>query len=67
MQIHVQRGEENLGADHPYVATSYHDMAYAYKAKKDLAKAEEYWEKAHAAKKAGTEPSPYQEGQCGTG
>jgi len=30
------------------VATSYSNMAYVYKAKKDLAKAKEHWEKAYA-------------------
>ncbi len=39
---------KQLGPEHPSVATSYSNMAYAYKAKKDLAKAKEYWEKAYA-------------------
>ena len=30
------------------MATSYHSMALVYKAKKNLAKAMEYWEKAYA-------------------
>ena len=30
------------------MAISYNNMAYVYKAKKDLAKAKEYWEKAYA-------------------
>ena len=30
------------------MATSYHEMAYVYKAKKDLPIAKEYWGKAHA-------------------
>ena len=30
------------------MATSYNNMAYVYKATKDLAKAKEYWEKAYA-------------------
>ena len=30
------------------MAGSYHNMAFVYKAKKDLAKAKEYWEKAYA-------------------
>ena len=30
------------------MASSYNNMAYVYKAKKDLAKAKEYWEKAYA-------------------
>ena len=34
--------------NHPDVATSYSNMAYVYKAKKDLAKAKEHWEKAYA-------------------
>ena len=34
--------------DHPNVATSYHNIALVYKAKKDLPKAKEYWEKAYA-------------------
>ena len=39
---------KQLGADHPSVAISYNNMAYVYKAKKDLPKAKEYWEKAYA-------------------
>ncbi len=39
---------KQLGPDHPDVAISYNNMAYVYKAKKDLAKAKEYWEKAYA-------------------
>ena len=30
------------------MAISYNNMAFVYKAKKDLAKAKEYWEKAYA-------------------
>ena len=30
------------------MATSYNNMALVYKAKKDLSKAKEYWEKAYA-------------------
>ena len=39
---------KQLGPEHPYVARSYNNMAYVYKAKNDLAKAKEYWEKAYA-------------------
>jgi len=39
---------KKLGADHPMVATSYHNIALLYKAKKDLPKAKEYWDKAYA-------------------
>ena len=39
---------KQLGPEHPYVAMSYNNMAYVYKAKKDLVKAKEYWEKAYA-------------------
>ena len=39
---------KTLGADHPKVATSYLNIALLYKAKKDLPKAKEYWEKAYA-------------------
>ena len=37
---------KQLGPDHPDVANSYHNIAFLYKAKKDLPKAKEYWEKA---------------------
>ena len=30
------------------MANSYHNIAFLYKAKKDLPKAKEYWEKAYA-------------------
>ena len=33
---------KQLGPEHPSVARSYHNMAYVYKAKKDLAKAKEH-------------------------
>ena len=39
---------KQLGPDHPSVAGSYHNIAFLYKAKKDLPKAKEYWEKAYA-------------------
>ncbi len=39
---------KQLGSDHPSVATSYHNIAFVYKAKKDLPKAKEYWEIAYA-------------------
>jgi len=39
---------KKLGADHPMMATNYHNIALLYKAKKDLPKAKEYWDKAYA-------------------
>ena len=39
---------KQLGPGHPDVATSYNNMAVVYYAKKDLAKAKEYWEKDYA-------------------
>jgi tetratricopeptide (TPR) repeat protein len=39
---------KQLGPEHPHVVMSYYNIAYVYKAKKDLAKAKEYWEKAYA-------------------
>ena len=39
---------KQLEADHPDVANSYYNIAFIYKAKKDLSKAKEYWEKAYA-------------------
>ena len=39
---------KQLGPEDTLVAISYNNMAFVYKAKKDLAKAKEYWEKAYA-------------------
>ena len=39
------------------MARSYNNMAFVYKAKKDLAKAKEYWEKAYAIRLKGLGPN----------
>ena len=46
--VQLSHLNNQLGPDHPDVAISYHNIAFVYKAKKDLPKAKEYWEKAHA-------------------
>ena len=38
---------KQLGPDHPNVASTYNNMAFFYKARKDLPKAKEYFEKAY--------------------
>ena len=39
------------------MATSYNNMAFVYKTKKDLAKAKEYWDKAHTIRLKKLDPN----------
>ena len=48
---------KQLGPKHPSMATSYNNMAFVYKTKKDLAKAKEYWDKAHTIRLKKLDPN----------